>query len=649
MSRAEQPPGRLGEAAAPLTMVGVFAAGALVMLASGVAAHAAAQPGFAVPTGSDTLSALVIAAGRGSLDPLIGPAGSRPLFWLVGVSLLAPVLAAAAAITWWAVGRASFQTSPEAALAGRRDYQDMHGKAAAERARKLRPSLAGAPVKDRDLGMRLGILDTPGAFTRGVPVYASEEEVMLEIAGPRSNKTSAFVVPAVLTAPGPLITTSNKVDVYTLTVRLRALVGRVFVCDPQGIAGVPPDWWFNPLRGITDMAGAQYLVAHFSATIGAGNERADPYFTKGAERLIGQHILAAALDPADTAKVRSLRDVRTWLATRSDEPVGILKRANMKDVADGLMATIEAPPDQRGGLYETALAALACLESESVARYVTPPSTWRETPKNVEAIIEFDPWQFLVGYPPPGAGNDKLGVQETQPIWGTRHTGDTLYLLTREGAGTGAPIVAALVDQVLRTAATAATALGGRLDPPLRAVLDEAANICPIQNLPDLYSYFGSMSIQVMTFLQSYQQGVAVWGKAGMDKLWSAATIKLIGAGVHDPEFCEHVSRLVGPYEKPNYTLTRARGGGSDSVTTRSEPIKTAAEIAALPRTQAVVIAAGRKPGLIRLLPWYTEPEADEITTNAAISATQVREAAVATLGPDNPLSRALDAETKAS
>ena len=77
---------------------------------------------------------------------------------------------------------------------------------------------------------------------------------------------------------------------------------------------------------------------------------------------------------------------------------------------------------------------------------------------------------------------------------------DTLYLLTREGAGTGAPVVAALVDQLLRTAAAAATARGGRVDPPVRAVLDEAANICPIRNLPDLYSYFGSMSIQVMTF-----------------------------------------------------------------------------------------------------------------------------------------------------
>ena len=42
------------------------------------------------------------------------------------------------------------------------------------------------------------------------------------------------------------------------------------------------------------MADAQYLVTHFSQTVGAGHERADPYFTKGAERLIGQLFVAAS-------------------------------------------------------------------------------------------------------------------------------------------------------------------------------------------------------------------------------------------------------------------------------------------------------------------------------------------------------------------
>jgi type IV secretory pathway TraG/TraD family ATPase VirD4 len=179
----------------------------------------------------------------------------------------------------------------------------------------------------------------------------------------------------------------------------------------------------------------------------------------------------------------------------------------------------------------------------------------------------------------------------------------------------------------------------------VRAVLDEAANICPIRNLPDLYSYFGSMSIQVMTFLQSYGQGVAVWGRSGMDKLWSAATIKLVGAGVHDPEFCEHVSRLIGEHDVPTWSDQRGRGGSSTSYSTRRDRILAASDVAALPKTQAVLIAAGRRPGLITLLPWYAERDADTISEYAAEAADQVRQAAVASLGSANPLARLLTHE----
>ena len=94
-----------------------------------------------------------------------------------------------------------------------------------------------------------------------------------------------------------------------------------------------------------------------------------------------------------------------------------------------------------------------------------------------------------------------------------RHRGPaTLHLLSKEGAGTAAPVVAALVDRLLEVAELTAQAAGGRLDPPVVAVLDEAANICPIPTLPQLYSHYGSRGIQVITMLQSYQQGVGVWG-----------------------------------------------------------------------------------------------------------------------------------------
>lgn len=619
LNRPPGPPLRLDEAAAPAALLAVLGAAAAALGVVRVAAGAAAPPGLAVPGfGAPLARAALASAAAGSLDPLIGPGGSRPLFWAVVGIVGAVGLAAAGAVTWWAAGRWARVGDPARSLARRRDYADMSGRGARRRAVQLRPSLARREVDDRDLGLRLGRVGE----LNPAQLVASEEDVLLMIAGPRSNKTSAVVVPAALSAPGPVIVTSNKVDVYTLTVGLRAAAGRVFTLDPQHIAGAEQTWWWNPLAGIREMADVAHLTSHFIQTV--SGERADPYFTRGAERLLGQLVLAAAL----ATPQRSLRDVARWLATRSTEPVQLLRAAGQDEVAVALQGTIESPPDQRGGLYETALTAISCLESEAVARYVTPPATWQRPPR-VNRVEEFDPWRFVVGY-------------DHDFTTGQRVPHDTLYLLTREGAGTGAPIVAALVDHVLRTAAAAATASGGRVDPPIRAVLDEAANICPIRNLPDLYSYFGSMSIQVLTFLQSYQQGVAIWGKAGMDKLWSAATVKLIGAGVHDPSTCEDISRLLGEHDVPTWSSQSGRGGGSTSMSTRRERIMSAADVAALPKTSAVLIAAGRRAGLLTLQPWYAEPDADTISGPAAEAAEQVRQAAIAHLGPTNPLAQML-------
>lgn len=63
-------------------------------------------------------------------------------------------------------------------------------------------------------------------------------------------------------------------------------------------------------------------------------------------------------------------------------------------------------------------------------------------------------------------------------------------------------------------------------------VLDEAANVCRWRELPNLYSHYGSRCIVLMIILQSWSQGVEVWGRDGTRKLWSASNIKVYGGGV---------------------------------------------------------------------------------------------------------------------
>ena len=102
--------------------------------------------------------------------------------------------------------------------------------------------------------------------------------------------------------------------------------------------------------------------------------------------------------------------------------------------------------------------------------------------------------------------------------------------LSKEGKGTAGPLVTALTAATVEAAEELATAQpGGRLATPLLGVLDEAANVCRWHDLPDLYSHYGSRGIVLMTILQSWSQGVQVWGRDGMRKLWSASNIAVYG------------------------------------------------------------------------------------------------------------------------
>jgi type IV secretory pathway TraG/TraD family ATPase VirD4 len=210
----------------------------------------------------------------------------------------------------------------------------------------------------------------------------------------------------------------------------------------------------------------------------------------------------------------------------------------------------------------------------------------------------------------PSASNARPALEVTR----FPETTDTLYLLSKDGAGSAAPLVAGLTDQVLRAAVRAAEMRGGRLDPPLLCVLDEAANICKISDLPQLYSHFGSRGILPITILQSYPQGARVWGEQGMAALWSAATIKVIGAGIDDAKLAEDLSRLVGEHDVPIGSRTRDGSGISSwQTSTQRRRILEPAQIRAIERGHALLFATGIPAAMIRLLPWYTGPHAAQL------------------------------------
>ena len=170
---------------------------------------------------------------------------------------------------------------------------------------------------------------------------------------------------------------------------------------------------------------------------------------------------------------------------------------------------------------------------------------------------------------------------------------------------------------------------GGRLPVPMVAVLDEAANVCRWPELPNLYSHYGSRGICLMTMLQSWSQGVEVWGRDGMRKLWSAATIKVYGGGVSEVDFLSDLSQLIGEFSQQTSSVSYAKGGRSTTHATQRERILDVADLAALPKGRAIVLAAGAPPALVRTLPWMTGPRANEVR----LSLREHDPAAAATLG----------------
>ncbi|MDF3292395.1 TraM recognition domain-containing protein [Streptomyces silvisoli] len=478
-----------------------------------------------------------------------------------------------------------------AGMAKPKDIEPLLAKAITAKARSLRPSLKDSKtIAAHDTGILLGNIQG----TRH-EVRMGYEDVAVAIMAPRSGKTTSLAIPSILSAPGPVLLTSNKAagDAYTATLEARAKVGRTWTMDPQQIAHATREMWWNPLADAKSLEGAGRLAGHFLAASVDASQQGD-FWSKAGSNILSQLFLAAALDE------RPITDVMQWLAFPADRtPLDILRDHGFTAVAAQLKGTVEGPPETRDGIYETARQYASALLNSEIAAWVTPQ----------KGVPEFKPAEFVTSL-------------------------DTLYLLSKDGGGGASALIAACADSVMRAATAQAERNGGRLDPPLLAILDEAANVCKISDLPDLYSHLGSRGIIPITILQSYRQGQKVWGDAGMDAMWSASTIKVIGSGIDDPDFADKLSRLIGDHDVETKSTSTSDSGTSTSISMRQERILPADAIRALAKGTALLLATGMRAAMLTLRPWYAEPGADELSAASARASKAITTRAIAKTAP---------------
>jgi hypothetical protein len=374
---------------------------------------------------------------------------------------------------------------------------------------------------------RFGI-DYPGfkvgsEITTKTPLYCSLENQMLMLAGPGSGKTSGFVIPFVLDCPGPVVSTSNKDDVYRETYKVRKTKGEVYLFDIMGITGLPQKIWYNPLKFVTDEATAATVSGHF--LLAAETVKQQNFWNSEGQTLVADYLLAAA---KLNAPITIIYD---WVSARvTEEAISVLTKYGYAGAVKTLDSYAKLPPETKGGVFATARYIIAPLANKAYSKWIIDPKD--------PNIIEFDPKSFVRG-------------------------SGTLYALsTEKSEGNASGLVATICNHVTDEAENyAKQSHNSHLPHPCLIALDEAANICRWAKLPDLYSYYRAYGITLLTALQSYAQGYLVWGKEGMEKMWSAANLKIFLGGISEIEFLRNVSLLCGQYEYASYSSSHKPDG----------------------------------------------------------------------------------------
>jgi type IV secretory pathway TraG/TraD family ATPase VirD4 len=448
----------------------------------------------------------------------------------------------------WQVARWSKDTQRNDGVASARAIRKVASRRAMRRrATVLKPSLRQMSAWQR---FRTSTLEyaTPLARVGSQRIWSPIEDVTLRVGGPRTGKTGELAG-RILDAPGAVIVTSTRIDVIKLTAACRTKKGPVFVFNPAGFAGHPTSIFFDPVFGCTDVNVASYRAEDLlSGDTGPATGADREYWSAQSKRVLTGLLHAAALGDL------SIRDVQSWLA----DP----------DAAAPLITRLLRLSDQPAVAVDAAHFLTTNEKTRSsITSGIMPALCWLYDPNAVAAAT--------------GGGFDVDQLLRDRA---------TVYLLGAEDAKT-ASLAAALTGHIAREARRIAGNLpGGRLDPPLTLVLDEAALICPVP-LDNWTADMGGRNVTIHIAVQSRAQLRQRWGDTGSAAILNNAATVLIFGGAGDPDDLKAWSLLAG--ERLEKVESRDAAGKISSITTRRVPVLSPAEIANLPGGHVLIKRRG--------------------------------------------------------
>lgn len=440
-----------------------------------------------------------------------------------------------------------------AATAGRRPYQ-------------LRGSRSRTWARPRDLDGAVECHRRRDRFTLGRLdgrfVLSDAESHVALVAPTRSGKTTRFVIPWLLEHEGPAIVTSTKLDVVDAAADARRRQGRVWVWDPFGEG----DARWSPLRGCDDWSHALAQAQWMADCSGEGDSEIAAYWRGEAAKFLAPLLHAATLDAGTMSQVLAWVD-----AQHAAEPTRILTDAGCDAAVAQLAAVTELDPRNRGTTYMSAGSLLAAYRYPEVARA--------------------EPDEFVVG--------DFLesGCETLFIVAGARHQ----RLL--------APLVVGMLSSVLHEVAERARR-GDIAAPTLRVLLDEAANIAPIRDLPAHLSQAAGHGVRIATVWQSIAQLHHRYRTAA-DSILANSMSKVFLGPITEDRTRRYVQELLGTVAVETRSRTErgilGGGGGHRTTSTAMRPALGAPELQQLGRNRALVVEGTRKPALVGTRPWWSD------------------------------------------
>ncbi|KAA2252384.1 type IV secretory system conjugative DNA transfer family protein [Solihabitans fulvus] len=497
-------------------------------------------------------------------------AGRQELYWTVTAGLFAVTVLVGVML---GVGIRRFVWPPKPGHASRAEVRaELSVSTARRTAAWTRPGLT-ASQRRRATVEHLAV---PCHRTAGgARLWTPLENPTGVIAPTQSGKSRGDLVHKALAAPGMLLCSSTKPDLFEFTAlaRQRHGQGPVVVFDATGTVTWPHQLRWSPVDGCTDPTvarqRAETMVEAASIDLAqvGGN---DKVFRSRATTVLAAYLLAAALND------RTVDALVRWSTTRDTEPVELLK-PHYPDLARNLRAEL-------GMVAET---------SDAV---------WMSVRRVTEPLM--DPRLRDLCSPAPGEGFNAKDFVASQ---------GTLFIIAGEQqAAHAVPLLTALADHLLSTEQELALEQPHkRLDPPASNVLDELPNATPIFHLPKVISDSAGRGVLIHWSTQSLAQLEDLYGLEGARQLVDNTTTLTVFGGLKDQRTLEWISLLTGQHDRRRYQQFSDGlfAPGRTSVGTESVPTYRPGEVRTLRRNHVLIIHRHLRPILAKVLDVSRRPD----------------------------------------